>query len=435
MSETTRNDVAAGDADGLAYAVTLIHGTYAAGAPWVEAGSAMRLALEASEGAPCLFGSFGWSGDNNLFARILATHELIAHLRAIHLKHPGIKHILIAHSHGGNIALQAAHHGRGIGSVAGICCLATPFFHARLRGESDLSGGVLQAIVFASFSLPYLVASLWWPVFRPWSLLFWAVAYVISAAVSGFLAGGIGALRPAAANIVDWSHARSVTRLKILRASGDEASLVLSVGQLSAWAAGRAVTRFARAEEADPHYLVVRRPRLSAGLRNAAIVIAVAAAIGTALAATGQLSAPWMPRFIGVEVALGLIVLAFKTRLLDRYLFGFAALGFILSMLLNRTLIGTSIPRALRAEGGLGRWPMPSITAALLALMIDLKTESTPEGGWPIEMLPPRVDAPAELLTHSLYEHPVAISRVAAWLQQIRSEDGGTTRIGPAAQA
>ncbi len=316
-----------------------------------------------------------------------------------------------------------------MGLVVGICCLATPFVHARLRDGGELTGKVVQAIVFASFGLPYLVASLWWPVFRLWSLVFWAVAYVVSAAVGGFLAGGMGALRPVAANIADWSHARSVTRLKILRASGDEASLVLSVGQLSAWAARRAITHFVKTEEADPRYLAVRLPHLSTGPRTAAIVIAVAGAIGIALTAIGLLPAPWVPRLVGIEAALCVIVIALKTRLLDRYLFGFAALGLIVSMLLNRTLIGTSMPQAMKAEGSLGRWPMPSITAALLSLMLDLNTESTPEGEWPIEILPPRVDHPDALLTHSLYEHPVAIARVAAWLQQIRSEDVGTTRL------
>ena len=86
---------------------TLIHGTFAQGASRVGPGSTFRAGLESAFGSRIASHLFKWSGDNSVFARKEAGDKLAEHVRAITTAHPGVRQILIAHSHGGNIALYA----------------------------------------------------------------------------------------------------------------------------------------------------------------------------------------------------------------------------------------------------------------------------------------------------------------------------------------
>ena len=406
-----------------AYAVTLIHGTFASHAAWTRSGSALRGALEAAHGKQCLFEPFDWSGANNVFERILAAQALITHLDKLQTAYPGIRHILIAHSHGGNLALQAESHGKSIGPIEGICCLATPFFHARLREESVLSAKFLQSVFLALLSVPYLVVGLVVSVPLIWSLVYVVVAIFVSATIGGYLSGGV-ALRPLGENIVNWTHARcSIVNLKIIRASGDEASLVLSIGQLTAWASRFSIKKLARAERNNPFYTDVRHQRLPSFIWTAALATAIIVAVAFGLGSIEPKFAAKLLSWLGTGVtALTLIILLIKTTWFDRYLFGLAAIALILSMLLNRTLIGTSLPSDFRKEGGWVALPLMTIGSALLALIIDLNAESAPEGEWQVETVPPLSRVTPGVLAHSIYDHPVAIARIVAWLGEICSE-------------
>jgi len=51
-----------------------------------------------------------WTGKNSIDARDEAAHRLATHLLAEHAEHPQATQLIIAHSHGGNIALRALHH-------------------------------------------------------------------------------------------------------------------------------------------------------------------------------------------------------------------------------------------------------------------------------------------------------------------------------------
>jgi hypothetical protein len=51
-----------------------------------------------------------WSGANSIFVRDTTAHVLAEHLSAEHAEHPQATQLIIAHSHGGNIALRALHH-------------------------------------------------------------------------------------------------------------------------------------------------------------------------------------------------------------------------------------------------------------------------------------------------------------------------------------
>ena len=51
-----------------------------------------------------------WSGANSIYVRDKTAQVLAEHLSAEHAEHPQDTQLIIAHSHGGNIALRALHH-------------------------------------------------------------------------------------------------------------------------------------------------------------------------------------------------------------------------------------------------------------------------------------------------------------------------------------
>jgi pimeloyl-ACP methyl ester carboxylesterase len=109
-------DVAGGSA------VVLIHGTFARRAPWTLADSRLSQALRGVAQVV----RFDWSGANSMRSRRLAAEGLrtcIAELTA-----RGVARIaIVAHSHGGNVALKACELPATAANVRAIVCLATPF--------------------------------------------------------------------------------------------------------------------------------------------------------------------------------------------------------------------------------------------------------------------------------------------------------------------
>ncbi|MEM1370750.1 MAG: hypothetical protein AAGG72_00835 [Pseudomonadota bacterium] len=131
------------------FLVTLVHGTFARGTGWTQPGSTLRRAIdeamahhEPGNGQTFSFDVFEWSGRNTHAARIRAGYELAGHIRNLRGKHPDARHVIIAHSHGGNIALLANKHLPIDLQPAGIATLATPFVFA--ERESHLVGKSLE---------------------------------------------------------------------------------------------------------------------------------------------------------------------------------------------------------------------------------------------------------------------------------------------------
>jgi hypothetical protein len=100
-----------------------------------------------------------WSGANSIFVRDKTAHVLAEHLATEHAAHPQATQLVIAHSHGGNIALHALYHlHQSHGSLLCeadratplVVTLATPFIevqHADLgRVPTLIRLGVLLAV-------------------------------------------------------------------------------------------------------------------------------------------------------------------------------------------------------------------------------------------------------------------------------------------------
>lgn len=243
---------------------------------WFEEGSPFLARLNAElndishKSTPLL-----WSGKNAIFERDKTAQVLAEYMSTEHLEHPKATQLIIAHSHGGNIALRALQHLQklDVSKMDGAACtsplvvtLATPFIeiHKAELGLRPLYvrialvllitllAGALFSIVgdqidklsISKKSIPldleqYLAWSAW---YRWRASLFMAVT-VCSAGLVGLIASW-WLLRHQAPVRRDRIHALNeatrlgeipsaqARRLLIIRAINDEASLAMALGTI-----------------------------------------------------------------------------------------------------------------------------------------------------------------------------------------------------------
>ncbi|MEO6757858.1 MAG: hypothetical protein ABIO24_00285, partial [Saprospiraceae bacterium] len=106
-----------------------------------------------------------WSGANNVYARAAAAERLAQLIR----DNSGNRHIVITHSHAGNIVVKALGQQAVADSVAGVVCLNTPFF-TLLRKDSQN----LAEFLFVG-SCMFLGFAFWYPFFVRRQLPFWGI--------------------------------------------------------------------------------------------------------------------------------------------------------------------------------------------------------------------------------------------------------------------
>lgn len=114
------------------FVFTLIHGTFSPKAAWIRTDSLMWRFLE-SRFPGCLITAPKWPGINTHRGRLKASDDIVQVLLQQHQEHPDAKHFIIAHSHGGTIALHACENERVRSSLSGVITLGTPFIHSRRR--------------------------------------------------------------------------------------------------------------------------------------------------------------------------------------------------------------------------------------------------------------------------------------------------------------
>jgi hypothetical protein len=121
------------------YVVHTVHGTFAKRADWVEKDSSLCRTLRRQLGWRARIEPFRWSGANSIKHRKHAADGFRRHLVAKLDEFPNAHHVVIAHSHGGNVAFWAINNENLAKRVLGIVTLATPFLsaHAR-RNENEL---------------------------------------------------------------------------------------------------------------------------------------------------------------------------------------------------------------------------------------------------------------------------------------------------------
>lgn len=143
MQERLQGDDAEGQKRGTlpeGPVIVTVHGTNDAdladqGHRWWQRGSDFsdyliyRLAERGMPGAEIL--PLHWSGQNSDFDRLKGSAELVKVLR--NLDRQGRPHAIIAHSHGGNVTVEALARARRSPHRGGIVTFGTPFFARRLK--------------------------------------------------------------------------------------------------------------------------------------------------------------------------------------------------------------------------------------------------------------------------------------------------------------
>ncbi|KZD21355.1 hypothetical protein A4A58_13300 [Tardiphaga robiniae] len=316
------------------------------------------------------------------------------------------KHILIGHSHGGSIILNAVQQ-QHLPVIAGVACLATPVLNARSVQLDPVSK-------FASYGVPAV-------------LLTWASLGIL--AVFGidvdklsenastalfltlFICGlGIGWIARLWAISLDLSNndvAIPSDRVIFVRAPGDEASGLISATHLIAFlidrvtttpmrAIHRAQTQIQRARE-----LAARRPIIS--------TIIILALIAAFVAPFLQNSAK--PSDIQVVVQMSaLLLLAISFAILIEIGWQAKLATFTLSaVLMAPTFI-------LLAALGLVAGP----EMAIASLVYRISSEPTPPGRWTLLDVSDTLDNPINntqtVLQHSsVYQAPAAIKAICDW--------------------
>jgi hypothetical protein len=200
-----------------------------------------------------------WTGANSIFDRDKAAHVLAEHLAAEHAEHPQATQLVIAHSHGGNIALRAlrdlqkrdASQSCGADSANPlVVTLATPFVevhHADFGNRPRL----IRLAVVAAIALPL------WPLARaifPMDvsvlpmLIIMAVSFVLFQFISSYWFSERADARRQnqVEDLADATRLGEIVsaqaqRLLIIRAIDDEASLVLGLGTIGNYVTTRAI--------------------------------------------------------------------------------------------------------------------------------------------------------------------------------------------------
>ena len=208
--------------------ITMVHGTWARSATWVNPDSRFGWYLRHVL-TPALVIPFRWSGRNSVKARSRAWNDLRAHINWVRETYPNARHALVAHSHGGNVVLSALADKWLAERTLGVATLGTPFLSAELREDEPLFGPV-DGFVAAMFS----------------GIAVFAIGAALGHGRSWWLAGlatwaGVALVLLGASYAASWMqrHARRVrdrmpgtsltaSQLAIVRTSADEAAAALS---------------------------------------------------------------------------------------------------------------------------------------------------------------------------------------------------------------
>ena len=240
-------------ADAPLVVATLVHGTWARGfswrarnshldAPWCRTDSPflnrLRKAFQ-KEGITLATGAMNWSGANSVLERFAAGERLAWMSRRWQPSDRIALHIVIAHSHGGNIAMEALELLRSYKQPPpAVVTIATPFLHTDIKprlGSTPLPGCGTFLVL--------------------WLALYWLIEAgrgAVPLLASPWLAVGSGALGLAAAwwmmlfffnppkrgeHLQVWKACSCVpdpaTDMLVLRGTEDEAGMALTLGSLA----------------------------------------------------------------------------------------------------------------------------------------------------------------------------------------------------------
>jgi|RhiMetdeSRZDD1v2_1073273.scaffolds.fasta_scaffold114750_2 hypothetical protein len=218
-----------------------------------------------------------WSGANSIRKRDETAHVLAEHLSAEHAEHPQATQLVIAHSHGGNIALRALYllRKRDATRTCGaemppplVVTLATPFIEVQHTNLGNRSRTIRLGVLYAMAYLILTVLLSIWGVHQLNEFIVLGVMNIVlvrgglpplDESGTAIIIAALLALPFALSVFLWWQHGRAparqrhignlsdatrfgevvpaqAQRLLIIRAIDDEASLTMALGTIIGYA-------------------------------------------------------------------------------------------------------------------------------------------------------------------------------------------------------
>ena len=226
--------------------IHLVHGTCPNGpfrkvngtAPdvWFNPESAVCREIAQALNRPVQFVQFLWSGKNSFRAREEAAEQLLLNLVAMHHAKPHCDHVVLAHSHGGTVAMHAVYRmSHRTGFLTGrlpkaIICMASPFAYVTKATEPqrELAGSALTGLLVSGLALAGL---LFFPGLPP--ALFWVVWFLVAPLCDVFVQVALAFTAPDFAWDWDYDAPAPANPLPffLIRATRDEAALGIGFAQ------------------------------------------------------------------------------------------------------------------------------------------------------------------------------------------------------------
>jgi len=421
--------------------LTFVHGTWGRGmiwpsgdAVWTTDASTLCKSLRDRLGPDAVFRRFRWSGRNSHTARLNASKRLRDFLEEGLADSPDATHIVIAHSHGGNIALMALGDSNLRERIAGVACLATPFIVA---WDRNIGRGTWLIVAVSSFGvLFYVIHRL---VLKEPTLVAMAIAFSL---VSVFYLLG-KRVKERASKLRRELTPRPLEKhqVLILRSPADEASASLAVFQFLSQLTVR-LFHFGESLHLKVEDLG-KPPRklLWIGASAGAVAFGIfpllyfvsRVVFGVDLkdlvktaVDLKDLPAPWVliPTFVVFTISFVIFISALKTlipavpRMIFPRIFRPSSSTFDpLTGELLAVLMWLAIPLLSILMLPFG-WQ-----AAVANIFLNVTAETTPPGSWEIHQIEPptseEIGAPVPPLMHKVYENPRVQIKLGEWIETL----------------
>lgn len=350
------------------FIVTVVHGTFVRDAEWAQEGSPLIAAIRHALGDNAHIVRFRWSGRNSNSARMLAATELRAHLQREEYGRPSARHVLFAHSHGGNVVMYALAEPELRSRVAGVITMSTPFILARPRGLGPNDGRAILSLLGLPTLAATLLANRLLHLQGLWKWLPALIAGVVGGMIMLWGERYLKQRRKQMAGMV--LPEMPDLRALLLRIVGDEASIGLVAAQFSVWFSNRLWRMLSFPLEWLDHAMYGRGTRSSALVQRAYWHLIIYLILMLLLIAGTKAAFGTYPKLWGQITGWGTLILNY---LAIGSLWALALLGVPLAIVL-----AISSPFTLLA--GLGG---PATT-----LLYEVSIESTPVGKWSVVQFP-----------------------------------------------
>ena len=308
-----------------------------------------------------------WSGRNSHRDRRFAADRLRDRVATLRERYPSAKIAIVAHSHGGNVALYACRDHFCDSAVDGIVCIATPFIAAHAQRLFADVPSALATTAFIGCGLSVLFFSLTSPFTVACALLFALACILIGLREHWRISRGLHFDLHSAHGLCDYvtTKAPPSASLLVLRTEGDEAAAALTLSQVALWCI--------RATVDSPQWLLLRL-RIRARDRGRLVTVGLAFSL-------------LLGRVVGNAISVAMFPLAFVAHVTLLRVLGVSVLRDALRVQVTAEPTPPGYATSLRVDsenehrfgGGFSHSDAMSNVRALSAITMWMEDLSSPE--------------------------------------------------------